>query len=236
MTRADSLRVLAHFTVLSCPEIRGKKLPEDLPSWETGSSSDLGPEVMLAREAGAHPQLRKVGGWLLKNPKCYSWRWKQLCDQLSLAAAFYYRWLWEGCSEPERIALFQLAHESVANPRAREALQSLLNKGLLRLAPHRGLQVFNRSFRRWVKRVGSSEDLAAKERERGGWLGARRTVLVAFVGLACFVMTTQQEIFESLGSLKEIFVSAVTILTAIVGAVAGLGRFFNKPLLGVDSE
>lgn len=236
MTRADSLRILAHFTVLSCPEIRGKKHPEDLPSRETGSSSDVGPEAMLAREAGAHPQLRKVGGWLLKNPKCYSWRWKQLCDQLSLAAAFYYHWLWEGCSEPERIALFQLAHESVANPRAREALQSLLNKGLLRLAPHRGLQVFNRSFRRWVKRVGSSEDLAAKERERGGWLGARRTVLVAFVGLACFVMTTQQEIFESLGSLKEIFVSAVTILTAIVGAVAGLGRFFNKPLLGVDSE
>lgn len=202
---------------------------------EIGESSDEDREDGAARsrwlreEAGRHPRLRRGAAWLAGHPKLPELSRRQVEDLFEEALAFYYAWLWERSSSEEKRLLFQLAEEGLMNPRARDAARRLLRRGLIERNPNRGMQLMNRSFRRWVQETGAAEDIQALESAPGGWRDVRTPVYLALAAMLLFLLTTQQDLFTgTLGQLQQSFVQMVTVLTALAGGLAGLTRLLAR--------
>lgn len=179
----------------------------------------------LVEEAGTNPRLRRSAAWLARNPQLGSLSRSQLEEAFEEANAFYYQWLWRRSSAPEKLLLFQLAQEGLVNSRARVATLRLLRRGLVVLTAERGLHLLNRSFRRWVLKAGSKEGIQRLEQQPGGWQDLRNPVYLALAAILLFLLTTQQDLFSgALGKVQQTFVQLVTVLTALVGSLAGLTK------------
>lgn len=183
----------------------------------------------LVEEAGCHPRLQRAAAWLARHPALAELKERQLKEAFAEAVELYYRWLWERSSKGEKRLLFQLAQESLANPRARDATRRLLRRGLVTRTSYRGLTPLNRTFRRWVIETGIQEGVRELERGSGGWHTVRVPVYLVLGAMLLFLLSTRLVLSSgTLGQLQQTFVQMVTVLTALAGGLAGLTQLLVR--------
>jgi len=169
-------------------------------------------------ECSATPELRAIGKELVSQMRDEAevtqedvvLRVRELADG-------YYRSLWETLSPDQELVLAQLAQEGLVNPKSREVVAQLMNKGLI--VRDRSFQLMNQSFARFVVSALPPHTLVEWEAEgvRLPWRSLRNLILVTVVGLAIFLYITQQSLFENVTASVAAIAAGVPALIKIAG-------------------
>jgi hypothetical protein len=106
--------------------------------------------------------------------------------------------LWTTCSRSEKLVLIQLAHEGFVNPKSKDVVTQLINKGLI--TEHPSPMVFNYTFRAFLRSIERSHPIAEWERMEGSglWVVAGRLVASSMVAGGAFYLITQGFSVQSL--------------------------------------
>ncbi|KAA9333203.1 hypothetical protein F0P96_09490 [Hymenobacter busanensis] len=135
-------------------------------------------------------------------------------------AQFYFRSLWRMLTPHEQHLLFDLAQDGLVNWQNVEALDSLLQKGFVRVDKHGRLRVVNESFRNHIiSAVPRQQALRYEqqdEEENTSWAEQRVPLLLLLSAGALFIFTTQRTFLSELQ----------TVLAAIVGLLPLIERLF----------
>src|SRR6185295_2269993 len=94
-------------------------------------SQQIVPKTWLEKETAYNPFLRR-----LRNELDVSSGSQQLLDEIGERAETYYAGMWASCREDEKLLLYQLAHNGLANGRNRRTLRRLIARGLVRRDPN----------------------------------------------------------------------------------------------------
>ena len=132
----------------------------------------------------------------------------------------HYHKLWAGSSDEERVMLYRIARDDHLKMRDSRALRSLLARGLLVRVPE--YRLMNRSFARYVERVGAASEIRESAERVGGvdWVWPLiRYPLVAIAGASVLLL---QFVAPSAASGA---VGALPALLALVPTL--LGRWFQ---------
>jgi hypothetical protein len=132
----------------------------------------------------------------------------------------HYHKLWTSSSDEERVMLYHIASDSHLKMHESLALRSLLARGLLIRVPE--YRLMNRSFTRYVLRIGAPSELQERARDLGGidriWPLIRYPI-AAIAGASVLLL---QFVAPSTGSAA---VGALPALLALVPTL--LGRWFQ---------
>jgi hypothetical protein len=129
--------------------------------------------------------------------------------------AYYNQLLWSTCTWDEKMALHSLAEGGWANHRNHDALQHLLNRGLIALTPE--LELTDPEFGKFVSgEVTEPERKVWRLHDTGGlWDGVRTALLVLLVGgLVALLFFSQKDILG--------------LVTAAVGALTAAGKIVSE--------
>ena len=126
-----------------------------------------------ARQKRLDPEPRT---WLEKTATTHSWSAfgpagsdaepDSLLDEITERADTYYAGLWASCHDDEKLVLYNLAHNGLANGRNRRVLRRLIARGFVRRDPN--LRLFSETFRRYVVVAARREHLVTRTRELRG--------------------------------------------------------------------
>jgi len=150
--------LLHHFVIVTAEELdlrheewkrRNEAVSQITPpkNWlekETAYNSFL---RLLARELEAENSLRRARTG--RDPDTDQ---RRFLDELGERAETYFAGLWSTCREDEKLILYHLAHNGLANARGRRTIRSLMARGLVRRNPN--LELFSESFRLYVLEAG----------------------------------------------------------------------------------
>jgi hypothetical protein len=129
----------------------------------------------------------------------------------------YYAYVWDSCTDDERLVLIQVAEEGFANPRMPRTVERLLRRGLLVKNP--ALQPFEPAFGRYVRDVYDRSKLKEWERpSRGmGWSQSRWVLTLGLATLAIFLVATQRESLNPVVTFIPPVAGAVTAVLKLIG-------------------
>jgi hypothetical protein len=157
-------------------------LPYDPGQWK----------ATLKVETASHLFLEQIGRDIEQK---WSTRTHVPLDELRRAiverAQIFYRLLWTSCTRTEKLILIQMAQEGLVNPKNQETLQELLAKGLIRSGST--LELFNFTFRDFLRRIEPTEVVQAWEHMEGSglWVISSRLIASVLIVGGLFYLLTQ---------------------------------------------
>jgi hypothetical protein len=139
-----------------------------------------------------------------------------------VSADAYYHWLLALRPRAQQLALVQLAQEKIVNPNSRSVICELIKEGLV--ARQRGLvSIADQRFMHFLKSAVPCKRISQWEKQGAGIHAGtlRASLVVAAVGIGCFLLYTQGAIFNNL-------LAYMTGLAAAVPAVMKLVDVFRR--------
>jgi hypothetical protein len=146
---------------------------------------------------------------------------RRLLDELCERAETYFAGLWSSCHEDEKLMLYQLAHNGLANGRNRRTLRRLMARGLVRRNPN--LELFSVSFRLYVLEAADRENIVTIARENRGastWDSLRLPFFVIIISFLLLLFATQKDMLTTTTALATALTTGLPILMKLVGAFA----------------
>lgn len=140
----------------------------------------------------------------------------------SMAQSFYFS-LWNNCSMEEKYVLYDLAKDGFINPKARNQLYLLMEKGLIYQDESDQLHIRNKSFRNFIlTNIKKSEAVEIEKQvaQTGTYSIMKASVIVIAVASVGFIAFTNQ------GHLQNL-VALLTGLAAIIPTVLRMGGWFG---------
>jgi hypothetical protein len=116
---------------------------------------------------------------------------EELRRAVRVRAESCYQLLWTSCTRSEKLVLIQLAQEGLINPKSSDTLDELAAKGMI--WPGASPQLFNLTFRDFLKRIERAEVVQEWERMDGNglWVVSGRLVASALTVGGLFYLLTQ---------------------------------------------
>jgi hypothetical protein len=146
---------------------------------------------------------------------------RRLLDELCERAETYFAGLWTSCREDEKLLLYQLAHNGLANGRNRRTLRRLMARGLVRRNPN--LELFSESFRLYVVEAAERENIVTIARENRGastWDSLRLPFFVIIISFLLLLFATQKDMLTTTTALATALTTGLPLLMKLVGAFA----------------
>ena len=143
---------------------------------------------------------------------------RRLLDELGERSETYFAGLWGSCREEEKVMLYQLAHNGLANGRNRRTLRRLIARGLVRRSPN--LELFSESFRLYVLAAAPRENVVSRAREKRGtstWDTLRIPFFVIIISFVLLLFATQKDLLTTTTALAAALTTGLPILTKLVG-------------------
>jgi hypothetical protein len=177
---------------------------------------DLGaePVTSLDRETAYNSFLRKLRPELEQHTDPDS-----LLDEIAERAETYYAGLWASCHDDEKLLLYNLAHNGLANASNRRVLRRLIARGFVRRNPN--LQLFSETFRRYVLGAARRENLVRRSREQRGastWDALRVPFFVIIVSFLLLLVTTQKDLMTTTTALATALTTGIPMVMKLIGA------------------
>lgn len=155
------------------------------------------------------------------------WLPEQIVEFFMIQAGPLYRKHWELCTVDEKVALWQLAHESKINPANAEVIQHLTRRGFI--YRDKGWHIINESFRRFILRAESASVI-------DNWMDSTRSGLWPIVRIPLFTILfvlVVVVIYSSGFALNSVLGVATTTLGIIPLLLKNLNLIrTNSPSLG----
>jgi hypothetical protein len=116
---------------------------------------------------------------------------EELRRAIRVRAESCYQLLWTSCSRSEKLVLIQLAQEGLINPKSSDTLDELAAKGMIWSGP--SPQLFNLTFRDFLKRIERADVVQEWERMDGNglWVISGRLVASVLTIGGLFYLLTQ---------------------------------------------
>ena len=146
---------------------------------------------------------------------------RRLLDELCERAETYFAGLWSSCREDEKLLLFQLAHNGLANGRNRRTVRRLMARGLVRRNPN--LELFSESFRLSVLEAAERENIVTIARENRGastWDSLRLPFFVIIISFLLLLFATQKDMLTTTTALATALTTGLPVLMKLIGAFA----------------
>lgn len=193
----------------------------------------------VVEECERTAQLRNVGVSILRDyPSYKGLSREQLVRELLDRADSYYRVLWAGCTQDERLVLYQLAQDGWANPKNKIAIQQLQRRKLIvipaqvsdtqpwpgefassTLKGPVGIRIMNESFRRFVRTSQQRDEIEAWEREgdQSVWQFLKLSLVILAVAVGAWLLYTQQQFFNAIVAYVGALGAATGVIFKLVG-------------------
>jgi hypothetical protein len=143
---------------------------------------------------------------------------RRLLDELGERAETYFAGLWASCRDDEKLLLYQLAHNGLANGRNRRTLRRLIARGLVRRNPN--LELFSESFRLYVLDAAQRENIVTLAREKRGastWDSLRLPFFVIIISFLLLLFATQKDMLTTTTALATALTTGLPVLMKLVG-------------------
>jgi hypothetical protein len=183
-----------------------------------------GPKTWLEKETAYNPFLFRLRDEL--EPAASR---PELLDEISERAETYYAGLWASCREDEKLLLYQLARNGLANGRNRRTLRRLIARGLVRRDPN--ISLFSETFRLYVLGAEQREHLVSRARaERGAstWDSLRVPFFVIIIAFLLLLFATQKDLLTTTTALATALTTGLPIIMKLIGV------FTEKRMGGPD--
>ena len=128
----------------------------------------------------------------------------------------YFEALWNACTVDERLALAQLAEESVVNPQKRSVVRDLLRSGLIVRNPT--LQIVSDRFKDFISQVTNPGQVAIWERQGVAipWGSIEFAMLTVVATLAGLLIVTQEQLVSAwIGFIPAFLPTAQKLVKAV---------------------
>lgn len=172
-----------------------------------------GPKSWLEKETAYNPFLRRLRDEL--DPTTDRAR---LLDEIAERSETYYAGLWASCREDEKLLLYQLARNGLANGRNRRTLRRLIARGLVRRDPN--LELFSETFRLYVLTAAKREDLVKRTREARGastWDSLRLPFFIIIISFLLLLFATQKDLLTTTTALATALTTGLPIIMKLIG-------------------
>ena len=133
---------------------------------------------------------------------------KQLIDEIGERAETYYAGLWASCSVDEKLLLYHLALNGLANGKDRRLVRRVIARALVRRDPN--LELFSETFRLYVLRAGSAENLDRAAAGLGSAWDSIRVPMFMIIGTFVILL---------FGTQKDVLDVSTTVVTGLTGGV-----------------
>jgi hypothetical protein len=171
------------------------------------------PKNWLEKETAYNPFLQRLRDELQPDDDC-----THLMDEISERAETYYAGLWERCRGDEKILLYQLARNGLANARNRRNLRRLIARGLVRRDPN--LEVFSETFRLYVIAAAQREDLVNRTRAELGdstWDSLRLPFFIIIISFLLLLFATQKDMLTTTTAMATALTTGLPIIMKLIG-------------------
>jgi hypothetical protein len=142
----------------------------------------------------------------------------QIVMKIQSLCAVYYHSLWATCTENEKYIIYDLAEDGLVNAKNFQTIEILLNKGLVTYTG--SLHVMNESFRNFVlTKIGPADAIRMEKKASAGgsWTSIRNPLIIVLLGIAGFLVITQQDSISSVISFLAPFIAIVPAAFRIIG-------------------
>jgi hypothetical protein len=146
-----------------------------------------------------------------------------------LSAVDHHR-TWKLCTRAERLLLYQLATDRLANPRNQAVIDALIAQGLVRLNPWP--QIVDPEFEAFVRTAENSKDLAEWQREASRASGKRARTTIVTIALLVLLVTVVWFNWTASDQFKIVS----TILAASVAFLSQIGQAFSFVRSGAEKS
>ena len=191
-------RVLQSFRKESA-SVADELAPDRIEAITMLARTRLGADSPAARvvleECASSPQLMRIAEDLFTwMNRADAWTDDDARREFGAAAEPYYQAVWQSCAIDQRLALRQLAEEGLVNPRNQDVVRQLIRSGLVRRDPT--LRVMNETFRRFILRAATGDQVAGWERAgvQVPWASIEAAMVTLVVGLAGLLIVTQEQL------------------------------------------
>lgn len=143
---------------------------------------------------------------------------RRLLDELGERAETYFAGLWSNCREDEKLLLYHLAHNGLANARARRTIRRLMARGLVRRNPN--LELFSESFRLYVLEAAQRENIVRVDRQKRGastWDSLRVPFFVIIIAFILLLFATQKDMLTTTTALATALTTGLPVLMKLLG-------------------
>jgi hypothetical protein len=143
---------------------------------------------------------------------------RRLLDEICERAETYFAGLWSSCRQDEKLLLYQLAHNGLANGRNRRTLRRLIARGLVRRNPN--LELFSESFRLYVLDAAGRENIVTIARESEGastWDSLRLPFFVIIISFLLLLFATQKDMLTTTTALATALTTGLPVLMKLIG-------------------
>ena len=143
---------------------------------------------------------------------------RRLLDEICERAETYFAGLWSSCRQDEKLLLYQLAQNGLANGRNRRTLRRLIARGLVRRNPN--LELFAESFRLYVLEAAERENIVTIAREARGastWDSLRLPFFVIIISFLLLLFATQKDMLTTTTALATALTTGLPVLMKLVG-------------------
>jgi len=143
---------------------------------------------------------------------------QRMLDELGERAETYFAGLWSSCRDDEKLLLYNLAHNGLANSRGRRVLRRLIARGLVRRNPN--LELFSESFRLYVLEAAQRENIVSVAREKTGastWDSLRVPFFVIIVSFILLLFATQKDMLTTTTALATALTTGLPVLMKLIG-------------------
>jgi len=167
----------------------------------------------LAKEIVAEAESRREGGAFDAEAER-----QHLLDEIGERAETYYAGLWASCNDDEKLVLYQLASNGLANGRNRRLLRRLMARGLVRRDPN--LELFSETFRLYVLAAARREDVVTRARAEHGpsaWDTLRLPFFLIIVSFVLLLFATQKDLLTTTTALATALTTGLPVLMKLIG-------------------
>lgn len=174
------------------------------------------PKNWLQRETQYNPFLRRLREELEPDGER-----THLLDEIGERAETYYAGLWSTCRSDEKLLLYQLAHNGLANGRNRRALRRLIARGLVRRGPN--IELFSETFRLYVLAAAQRENLVSQARAEYGnstWDMLRIPFFVVIISFLLLLFATQKDLLSTTVALATALTTGLPVIMKLIGVFA----------------
>ena len=210
--------LLDRFVIVTAEEL-------ELRNQEWRRQKDLGtrsrlapsePKNWLQKETEYNPFLRRLRDELDADTER-----AHLLDEIGERAETYYAGLWSTCRSDEKLMLYQIANNGLANGRNRRALRRLIARGLVRRGPN--IELFSETFRLYVLAAAQRENLVSQARAEYGnstWDMLRIPFFVVIISFLLLLFATQKDLLSTTTALATALTTGLPVIMKLIGVFA----------------
>jgi len=143
---------------------------------------------------------------------------RRFLDEGGERAETYFAGLWSTCREDEKLLLYHLARNGLANARGRRTIRRLMARGLVRRNPN--LELFSESFRLYVLEAAQRENIVSLDRQKRGassWDSLRVPFFVIIIAFILLLFATQKDMLTTTTALATALTTGLPVLMKLLG-------------------